>query len=91
MAQTTLSVRLDSDDKRKFEEFCSMTGMNVSVAINMFVKTVLRESKLPFEVIADPFKQGLEKQLQTLTQEKGKSTVNDSVEIAQCGSHYRDK
>ena len=29
--------------------------MNVSVAINMFIKTVLREHKLPFEIKADPF------------------------------------
>ena len=48
--QATLSVRLDSEDKKKFEEFCSQTGMNVSVCINMFVKTVLRDQKLPFEV-----------------------------------------
>ena len=29
--------------------------MNVSDAINMFIKTVLREHKLPFEIKADPF------------------------------------
>lgn len=55
MPQTTLSVRIDSDDKKQFEDFCNRTGMNVSVAVNMFVKCVLRESKLPFEVKADPF------------------------------------
>lgn len=27
--------------------------MNVSVAINMFVKAILRENKLPFEVVGD--------------------------------------
>ena len=53
MAQTTLSVRLDSTDKRRFEEFCNETGMNVSVAINMFIKTVLRESKIPFSIECD--------------------------------------
>lgn len=35
--------------------FCNETGMNVSVAINMFIKAVLREHKLPFEIKADPF------------------------------------
>ena len=50
MAQTTLSVRLDSADKKRFEEFCSETGMNVSVAINMFIKAVLRESRIPFSI-----------------------------------------
>ena len=48
--QATLSVRLDSEDKRMFEEFCSQTGMNVSVCVNMFVKAVLRDHKLPFEI-----------------------------------------
>ena len=55
MAQTNLSVRIEEKDKKSFEMFCNQTGMNVSVAINMFIKTVLRENKLPFEIKADPF------------------------------------
>lgn len=55
MAQANLSVRIDEKDKKKFEMFCNETGMNVSVAINMFIKSVLREHKLPFEIKADPF------------------------------------
>jgi len=55
MAQAMLNVRIDSDDKKSFEAFCEQTGMNVSVAINMFVKCVLREQRIPFEVKADPF------------------------------------
>lgn len=55
MAQSNLSVRIDENDKKSFEIFCSETGMNVSVAINMFIKTVLREKKLPFEIKVDPF------------------------------------
>ena len=54
MAQAMLSVRLSSKDKSRFEQFCEQTGMNVSVCINMFIKAVLREQKLPFEVkVAD--------------------------------------
>ena len=55
MAQATLSIRVDSEDKKKFETFCSETGMNVSVAVNMFMKKVIREQKIPFEITADPF------------------------------------
>ena len=55
MAQANLSVRIDENDKKSFEVFCNETGMNVSVAINMFIKTVLREHKLPFEIKTDPF------------------------------------
>ncbi|MBR1579177.1 MAG: type II toxin-antitoxin system RelB/DinJ family antitoxin [Selenomonadaceae bacterium] len=50
-----LSVRLSKEDKSRFEQFCEQTGMNVSVCVNMFVKAVLREQKLPFEVRVDPF------------------------------------
>ena len=55
MSQANLSVRIDEKDKKSFEEFCNETGMNLSVAINMFIKTVLREHKLPFEIKVDPF------------------------------------
>lgn len=55
MAQTNLSVRVNELDKKNFELFCNETGMNVSIAINMFIKTVLREHKLPFEIKVDPF------------------------------------
>ena len=55
MAQTTLNVRIDEDVKKALEEFCTAVGMNTSVAVNMFAKAVIREQRLPFEVIADPF------------------------------------
>ena len=53
MSQSTINVRVDGDDKKRFEQFCSDTGMNVSVAINMFIKAVLREHRLPFAVQSD--------------------------------------
>ncbi|MBR1645436.1 MAG: type II toxin-antitoxin system RelB/DinJ family antitoxin [Selenomonadaceae bacterium] len=54
MAQAMLNVRIDSEDKSRFEKFCKETGLNISTCINMFVKAVLREQKLPFEVKAEP-------------------------------------
>jgi len=50
MTQTTLNVRIEEDVKKDFEAFCHQVGMNVSVAVNLFVKTVVREQRLPFEV-----------------------------------------
>lgn len=55
MAQTTINVRIDEDLKKQFEVFCEETGLNISTAINMFVKTVVRENKIPFKIEADPF------------------------------------
>ena len=50
METSILNVRVDSNDKKNFEKFCSGAGMNVSTAVNMFIKTVIREQKLPFEI-----------------------------------------
>jgi DNA-damage-inducible protein J len=57
MAQTTFSVRMDTEVKKQFDAFCSGVGMNASTAINMFARAVLRERRLPFDVTteADPF------------------------------------
>lgn len=55
MPQTTINVRMDENLKKQFEDFCNDTGLNVSVAINMFVKTVVREQKIPFIIASDPF------------------------------------
>lgn len=84
MSQSTLSVRVNSEDKKNFEEFCEQAGMNVSVAVNMFVKAVIREQKLPFEVKADPFfsrenMERLEKSIRQL--EDGKGTEHELVEM----------
>lgn len=49
--QTNLSVRVNKTDKKDFENFCNDVGMNVSVAVNMFIKKVLTDRKLPFEIV----------------------------------------
>ena len=57
MPQTTFRVRMDSEVKEQFDEFCSQVGMNTTVAFNMFARAVLREKRLPFEITteSDPF------------------------------------
>jgi len=57
MAQTTLSIRMDETLKKQFDAICNDFGMNVSTAINIFAKTIVRERRIPFEIIAsdDPF------------------------------------
>lgn len=83
MAQSTLSVRLNSEDKQGFEAFCDQVGMNASVAVNMFVKTVIREQRLPFEVKADPFysKKNMERLKKSVEQlNSGKGTEHELIE-----------
>lgn len=57
MAQTNVNIRMDEELKKQFDEFCSDVGMNMTTAICIFAKTVVRERKIPFEISAgvDPF------------------------------------
>lgn len=55
MPQSTISARIDSNDKQAFDAFCNDVGISSSAAINMFIKTVIRENRIPFPIINDPF------------------------------------
>ena len=52
MAQATFSVRMDEKLKRQFDDLCSDFGMTASTAINVFARAVVRERKIPFEIVS---------------------------------------
>ena len=53
MAQ--ISLRVDDEVKRSAERTLDEIGLSMSAAINIFLKTVIRENRIPFELSADPF------------------------------------
>ena len=56
MALATLTARVDESDKSAFDSFCSSVGLTTSAAIIMYVKAVLRERRIPFDIKQDdPF------------------------------------
>lgn len=56
MALSTLTARVEEADKAQFDAFCSSVGLTASAAINLYVKAVLRERRIPFEIRQeDPF------------------------------------
>ena len=50
MAQGSLTIKLDNETKKEFNEFCEESGINMTTAINMFIKKVIREQRIPFEL-----------------------------------------
>lgn len=52
---TQISVRIDEDVKNRAEETFDEIGISMSAAITVFLKTVARERRIPFELSADPF------------------------------------
>lgn len=53
MANTNINIRMDSDLKKQFENFCSDMGITMTAAFNLFAKKVVREYRIPFEIGAD--------------------------------------
>lgn len=53
MAQ--ISLRVDDDVKRGAEQALNDIGLSMSTAINVFLRKVAREKRIPFELSADSF------------------------------------
>ncbi|MEG1592728.1 MAG: type II toxin-antitoxin system RelB/DinJ family antitoxin [Chryseobacterium sp.] len=86
MAQTTLSIRMDEVVKKQFDAFCSEVGINTSVAINLFAKTVIREQRIPFEIALskDPFfsEANMDRLRNSITDlNDGKGKLHDIIEV----------
>ena len=47
---TTISAKIENEDKSSFESILTSIGLNVSTAINAFVKATIREKGIPFEL-----------------------------------------
>ena len=50
MSQSAYTIRLASDLKNRFDTLCEGFGMSASTAFNIFVRTVVRKRKIPFEI-----------------------------------------
>ena len=53
MAQ--ISLRIDDDVKSGAEQALNDIGLSMAAAINVFLRKVAREKRIPFELSVDPF------------------------------------
>ncbi len=49
----TITVRVDDQLKSNFDLLCDMFGLSNSAALNLFMKAVVRERRIPFEIKAE--------------------------------------
>ncbi|MCD8124389.1 MAG: type II toxin-antitoxin system RelB/DinJ family antitoxin [Lachnospiraceae bacterium] len=53
---TTISIRLEDEDKKELEAMCAEMGMNITTFYMIYTKKALRDRRIPFEIAApDPF------------------------------------
>ena len=84
MALSTLTARVEDYDKVTFDDFCSSVGLTTSAAINLYVKVVVRDRKIPFEIkqkdifYSSANQAHLVKSVKQL--EDGKGTIHELIE-----------
>lgn len=54
MAQVSMTVRMDNQQKVIFDSLCEQFGMSANTAINIFVRAVIRSRSIPFNISAAP-------------------------------------
>ena len=50
MQQANISIRVDKTVKEKFCDLCEAFGLTTTAAFTLFMKSVIREKKIPFEI-----------------------------------------
>jgi len=50
MGQTNINIRIDEDLKKEAERLFGELGMNMTTAVNIFVRQSVRMGKIPFEL-----------------------------------------
>lgn len=53
MTAVPITMRAEPEIKKCFEQICEEIGLSVNAALNIFVKRVVRDRRIPFELSAD--------------------------------------
>ena len=85
MANTVnVNIRMDEETKKQAERLFADLGLNMTTAINVFVKQCLNNNGLPFEVVRkDAFYNSFNMEVlkQSIAQlEAGRGTVHELIE-----------
>ena len=78
MSKTSMSIRLDSEVKEQAQQVFSNLGMDMTTAINIFLRQAIQYQGLPFDVRLDESRRLLEV-LTDLDQNRNMSQSFESV------------
>ena len=72
MSATNLNIRTDKDVKEQAEQLFAELGLNMTTAINLFLRTAIRKHGIPFDLYLD-----VPKETTVAAIEEGKKLLND--------------
>ena len=53
MSTVNMSIRIDKELKKQADAMFSDMGLNMTTAMNMFLRQVVRQGRIPFEIATD--------------------------------------
>lgn len=53
MATVNMSIRMDTELKKQADAMLADMGLNMTTAMNIFLRQVVRQGKIPFEIATD--------------------------------------
>ncbi|MBO6069985.1 MAG: type II toxin-antitoxin system RelB/DinJ family antitoxin [Succinivibrionaceae bacterium] len=72
MSATNLNIRTDKDVKEQAEQLFAELGLNMTTAINLFLRTAIRKHGIPFDLFLD-----VPNETTVAAIEEGKKLLND--------------
>ena len=55
MSNTSMNIRMDSEVKKQAQELFAQFGLDMTTAVNMFLRQSIRQRGIPFAIQLDPF------------------------------------
>ena len=77
MSTTSVTFRLDENLKAQAEKLLDEMGLNMTTALNAFVKAMVREGKMPFELVSDEY--ALQKRIREKLDESQAAAADPAV------------
>ena len=100
MGQIATTIRMDAKLKAEFDKLCEEFGMSANTAFNIYVKTVIRQRRIPFTIEADPIDDVMERgrkafyEMRKIAAENGTAgmsldEINEEIRLARRGEELK--
>jgi len=84
MSSTSMNIRMDSDVKKQAQELFAQFGLDMTTAVNMFLRQSIRQRGIPFVLQLDPFYSDVNQERLLQAAKRLESTggkVHDMIEV----------
>lgn len=55
MSSVSITFRTDEETKKQAEDIFSQMGLNMTTALNVFIKATVQKGRIPFDLVGDAY------------------------------------